>query len=210
MAEVKEVHLKLPEWAVVETMNLRNAKDSYNEVERVQIVNRFAKLNTENNTGGPFAAAIFERDSGKLLVAGVNRVVPTSMSAAHAEVTVLSVAQQMLGTFDLGGKGLPAYQLVVNWRPCTMCFGAVIWSGVRSLLLAGYGQEVEEITGFDEGPIPGGEANGDNGRPLWMAELEKRGIEVKTASDELRNEAIEGFKFFRDSGSLVYNGRLGD
>ena len=73
-----------------------------------------------------------------------------------------------------------------------------------------HGQEVEEITGFDEGPIPGGEANGDNGRPLWMAELEKRGIEVKTASDELRNEAIEGFKFFRDSGSLVYNGRLGD
>ena len=65
------------------------------------------------------------------------------MSSAHAEVTVLSVAQQMLGTFDLGGTGLPAYQLVVNWRPCTMCFGAVIWSGVRSLLLAGYGIEVE-------------------------------------------------------------------
>jgi len=60
----------------------------------------------------------------------------------------LSLAQKILGTYDLGGPGLPVYQLVVNWLPCAMCFGATCWSGVRSLVIAGSGSELEEITGF--------------------------------------------------------------
>ncbi|WP_329551009.1 hypothetical protein [Streptomyces sp. NBC_00696] len=28
------------------------------------------------------------------------------------------------------------------------------WSGVRRLLIAGHGPEVEDLTGFDEGPPP--------------------------------------------------------
>jgi len=89
-----------------------------------------------------------------------------------------------------------------------MCYGAIIWSGVKSVLLAGYGPEVEEFTGFDEGPVPGGAgidpATGDE---FWKGELRKRGIEIETASAECRQEAIDGFKFFRDSGDIVYNAR---
>jgi tRNA(Arg) A34 adenosine deaminase TadA len=203
--EYKSVHLELPEWCIEENKKL---KDSYNQTERCQLVNRFARLNTEHRTGGPFAAAVVERESGKPLIVGVNRVVPTKMSSAHAEVTVLSVAQQMVDSFDLGAPGMPEYQLVVNWTPCTMCFGAVIWSGVRSVLLSGYGLEVEEITGFDEGPIPGGPGKDEaTGKERWMLELEKRGIEIIVAGGAMREEAIEGFKFFRDSGDTVYNGR---
>src|SRR5690606_5279367 len=106
--------------------------------------------------------------SGKPVVIGVNRVVPSNCSSAHAEVMTLSLAQKILGTSDLGGAGLPAYQLVVNWRPCVMCYGAVLWSGVRSLVIAGSGPELEEITGFDEGPI----------HPQWDDELAKRGIDL--------------------------------
>lgn len=160
------------------------------------------------------ATGIFEKATGKPLVVGVNRVVPTKMSSAHAEVTVISVAQQMLGTFDLGASHLPEYQLVVNWMPCTMCFGAIIWSGVKSVLLAGYGSEVEEYTGFDEGPVPGGPGiDPATGREYWKGELEKRGIEILTSDEVMggsmacREEAIEGFKFFRDSGDIVYNAR---
>ena len=31
--------------------------------------------------------------------------------------------------------------------------GAVLWSGVRELVLAGEGPELEELTGFDEGVV---------------------------------------------------------
>jgi len=109
----------------------------------------------------------------------------------------LSLAQRILGTFDLGGPGLPAHQLVVNWRPCAMCYGAVPWSGVRSLVVAGDGPELEEITGFDEGPV----------HPDWRRELERRGIEV--TADVLRDEAIAVWREFAAGEQLVYNGRLG-
>jgi len=109
----------------------------------------------------------------------------------------ISVAQKILGTFDLGGAGLPAHQLVVNWRPCAMCYGAVLWSGVRSLVIAGEGPELEEITGFDEGPI----------HPEWEAELQRRGIEV--VNNILRNEALDAYREFAHSHNLVYNARQG-
>ncbi|GAB5491110.1 MAG: nucleoside deaminase [Phototrophicaceae bacterium] len=189
--------ISLPEWAEQKLETMRG--QIYETLEdRMKPVIEFSRLNFEHETGGPFAAGIYERDTGKLLVIGVNRVVPLNMSSAHAEVVTISVAQQMLNTYDLGGEGLPAYQLVVNWRPCAMCYGSIPWSGIRSLVIAGSGNEVEEITGFDEGPI----------HPDWKAELEKRGIDV---TDNILNaEAIEVFHQYAASDPLVYNGRSGD
>lgn len=189
--------ISLPEWAEKELETMRG--QVYESLEdRMKPVIRFSRLNFEHDTGGPFAAGIYEKDTGKLLVIGVNRVVPTNMSSAHAEVVAISLAQNLLNTFDLGGKDLPAYQLVVNWRPCAMCYGAIPWSGIRSLVIAGSGNEVEEITGFDEGPI----------HPEWRKELEKRDIDV--TEDIMNAEAIQVFRDFAASDRLVYNGRLGD
>ena len=134
-------------------------------------------------------------NSRKMVTIGVNRVIPSNCSSAHAEIVALSLAQRKLGTFDLGGPGLPAHQMVVNWRPCAMCYGAVPWSGVRSLVVAGSGPELEELTGFDEGPI----------HPKWKEELEKRGIDV--VNNILTDEACEVFRAFGQSQRLVYNGR---
>ena len=159
---------------------------------------RFSQLNIEHNTGGPFAAGVFERDSGRCVIIGVNRVMDSNCSSAHAEVMALSLAQQALGQWDLGSAGLPAYQLVVNWRPCVMCYGAALWSGIRSLVVAGSGPELEQITGFDEGPI----------HPDWKGEFQKRGIEV--TDNILTNEAIAVFRQFRDEGCVVYNARQGE
>jgi tRNA(Arg) A34 adenosine deaminase TadA len=191
-----QITLTMPDWADAEVAKLPPIMPSLEE--RMTAVIHFSRLNIEHNSGGPFAAGVFERDSGKLVVIGVNRVVPQNCSVAHAETVALSLAQQKLGTFDLGGPGLPAYQLVVNWRPCAMCYGAVVWSGIRSLVIAGSGPELEAITGFDEGPI----------HPHWQAELEARGIEV--IDGVLTNEATAVFHAFRESGALVYNGRLGN
>ena len=188
--------LDLPDWAV-EALNLLPPYFPTLE-ERMAAVINFSRLNFQRGTGGPFAAGIFERDSGRLVVIGVNRVVPFNCSSAHAEVMAISLAQSLLGTYDLGAAGLPAHQIVVNWRPCAMCLGAVLWSGVRSLVIAGDGPELEAITGFDEGPV----------HPQWINEVNSRGIEV--INNVLREEAIEAYKAFAASEAFVYNARLGD
>lgn len=183
----------LPDWAVAEQASLPIHMPSVEE--QMGAVIRFSQLNIDNQTGGPFAAGIFERDSGRRIVLGVNRVVPTNISSAHAEVVTLSLAQQMLGCWDLGSAQLPELQLVVNWRPCAMCYGATIWSGIRSLVIAGSDDACESITGFDEGPI----------HPRWKEELIRRGISIQDGV--LYHKAIEVFENFRDAGYVVYNGR---
>jgi tRNA(Arg) A34 adenosine deaminase TadA len=190
-----DILLSMPTWTADELARLPQTIPTLEE--RMAAVIRFSQLNFEHGTGGPFAAGVFARDSGKLLVIGVNRVMPSNCSSAHAEVMALSLAQKQLGVYDLGGPGLPAHQLVVNWRPCAMCYGAVIWSGVRSLVVAGAGPELEEITGFDEGPMPAD----------WVGELHRRGIEV--IQNVLREEACDVFRAFRASGNVVYNARQG-
>ncbi len=188
--------LDLPDWAVDE---LNRLPAYFADVKaRMAAVINFSRLNFQHNTGGPFAAGIFERDSGRLVVIGVNRVVPFNCSSAHAEVMTISLAQKLLGEYDLGAAGLPAHQMVVNWRPCAMCVGAVLWSGVRSLVIAGDGPELETITGFDEGPV----------HPQWMSEVNDRGIEV--VNNVLREEAIAVYKEFAESEAPVYNARSGE
>lgn len=187
--------LSLPDWAIAALNEMPSHLPTLEE--RMAAVIDFSRRNFVNQTGGPFAAGVFERDSGRLVVIGVNRVVRSNCSSAHAEIMALSLAQRILGTFDLGGPGLPPHQLVVNWRPCAMCYGAVPWSGVRSLVVAGDGPELEAITGFDEGPV----------HPDWRRQLAQRGIEVIT--DVMRDEAIAVYREFAASEQLIYNGRLG-
>ncbi len=188
--------LDLPDWAVAELQELPEHLPDLQS--RMAAVIRFARLNFLRQSGGPFAAGVFERDSGRLIVIGVNRVMPLNCSSAHAEVLALSLAQRQLGVYDLGGPGLPAHQLVVNWSPCAMCLGAVLWSGVRSLVIAGAGPEVEQITGFDEGPMPAD----------WRMELANRGITL--TEDILREEALADFRIFAASQAIVYNARQGE
>lgn len=190
-----QIKLDLPDWAIAELNQLPTHLPTIEE-QMAEVI-KFSRLNIQHQTGGPFAAGVFERDTGKLVVIGVNRVVPRNCSSAHAEVMALSLAQHRLNTFDLGGPGMLDHQLVVNWRPCAMCYGATLWAGVRTVVIAGSGPELEEITGFDEGPI----------HPNWRQEWQARGVEV--VEDILKDEAIKVFHEFAASGQLVYNGRLG-
>jgi tRNA(Arg) A34 adenosine deaminase TadA len=188
--------VSLPQWAVDEN---RLLPEFIPDVEqRMREVIRFAELNFDKKTGGPFAAGIFEKNSGKVVGIGVNRVVPSNNSSAHAEIVAISLAQTKLATFDLGGPGMPDFQIVVNGRPCAMCCGALPWSGVRSLVIGASGERIESLTGFDEGAV----------HPNWQQELEARGIEV--IENVLAKDAEVVFQRFRDSDEPVYNGRSGD
>ena len=184
--------LALPEW--VEAFLEKQGSVFEEGEERMRLVIELSHLNVKNETGGPFGAGIFERDSGKLIAVGVNIVVGTNCSLAHAEMVSIGIAQQKLKTFDLGGQGMPAYELVSSTEPCAMCLGAIPWSGVRRLVCGGRGRDACAI-GFDEGVKV----------PDWVDSLESRGIAV--LRDVLREEAREVLTRYQESGGLIYNGR---
>jgi tRNA(Arg) A34 adenosine deaminase TadA len=190
-----QVTLKLPGW--VEEL-LPDPERSYpTEEDRMRLVVELSRLNVERGTGGPFGAAIFERETGRLLAPGMNLVVPTSCSVAHAEMVAIMIAQQVVGDFDLGSEGKPAYELYASTEPCAMCFGATPWSGVRSLLCGARDEDARAV-GFDEGAK----------LPDWAAALEERGISVKR--DVLREDAARVLRDYANSGGEIYNARQGD
>lgn len=189
--------IALPAWIDDELADLPEALTD--QEERMRLVNRLAARNFREGNGGPFAAIVVERASGRIVSVGVNVVLGTGISSGHAEVTALGLAQARLGSWDLGAEGLPEHELVVNWRPCVQCYGAAMWSGVRSLVIAGDGPELEQISTFDEGPM----------HEQWREQFEARGIAV--TSDVLRDEAIEVFRAYREAvdadAVVVYNAR---
>ena len=155
-----------------------------------------ARLNCEQGTGGPFGAAVFSTATHTLIATGVNLVIPTNCSVAHAEIVALMLAQQTIGSHDLGAPGLPSHELVTSCEPCAMCLGAICWSGVRQLVCGAKGTDAEAI-GFDEGSKP----------QDWISTLTERGITVIT--DIARPQATQVLQNYVEQGGEVYNGRQG-
>ena len=183
--------MTLPTWLVDEADTLPAVLPTLEE--RMALVNRLADRNWREGNGGPFAAIVVDDTTGELVSAGVNVVLSTGKSSGHAEVMALGLAQQRLGRWDLGAGA--ELSLVVNWRPCVQCYGATMWSGVRSLVVAGSGPELEELSGFDEGPMVAD----------WAEQFEARGIRV--TQDVGREEALEVYRAYGASDALVYNAR---
>jgi tRNA(Arg) A34 adenosine deaminase TadA len=185
-----DLHIALPAWL---TETCAECGPLASDAERMAFVVELSRRNVETRSGGPFAAAVFEIDSGRLVAAATNLVVASRCSAAHAEVLALSFAQQARGDHDLGASGLPGVELVGSCEPCAMCLGAIGWSGVRRVVCAATGADAETI-GFDEGPKPAD----------WAGELRRRGIEV--VEGVLRAEAVAVLLTYRQLGGLIYNG----
>lgn len=161
--------------------------------ERMRLVVDLSRENVRRRSGGPFAAAVFERDSGRLVAVGLNGVTRLRNSAAHAEVVALMLAQRRLGSFSLEAAGLPVHEIVSSCAPCAMCLGAVLWSGARRLTWAAHREDALAI-GFDEGPV----------FPQSLRYLEQRGIEA--VPGPLREEAREILLAYRSGGGEIYNG----
>ena len=158
--------LSLPEW--IDDFLKEYQFPLVSNEERMRFVLKLTLQNIEKITGGPFGAAVFERESGQLVSVGVNVVLKQGCSAAHAEMMAIMLAQQELGTHDLGIAELPEFQLVTSGKMCAMCLGSVVWSGVREVLASAQPEDVENIVGFDEGPVPAD----------YDQQLEKRGISI--------------------------------
>jgi tRNA(Arg) A34 adenosine deaminase TadA len=187
---------ELPAW-VDEELEAARA-DLGSDEGRMRLLNRLAERNVAEGSGGPFSALTVRRGSGEVVAAGVNLVLASGLSSMHAEVVTISVTQARLGTWDLGSLDDPL-ELWVNWRPCAMCYGSTLWSGVRGLVVAGDGPELEELTGFDEGPM----------REDWAQQFEDRGIAVRIGV--LRDEAVAVFaRYGANPDRTVYNATLTD
>jgi tRNA(Arg) A34 adenosine deaminase TadA len=162
--------------------------------KRMCFVIACASKSISSNSGGPFAAAVFEHTSHALVAAGVNLVTTQCCSSAHAEIVALSFAQQNLGRFDLSDGGKCQYELVTSTAPCAMCLGAVPWSGVARLVCGARDEDARAV-GFDEGAKVAD----------WIAQLNSRGIEVLT--DVCREEAVSVLRAYASLGGIIYNSR---
>ncbi|GHC60782.1 nucleoside deaminase [Roseibacillus persicicus] len=193
-----KIEISLPSWLLADVAALDEEQSWAAGEERMAWVLSLARRNIEEESGGPFAAAVFEKESGRLVAAGVNRVIPAYTSIAHAETVALALAQQKLKTHDLAAAGLPAMELVASAQPCIQCFGNTWWSGVKGLVIGARADDVESIVGFHEGPLPDG----------WPDLLENRPEPLPNVSvtrDLLREEARAVLALYRDSGGMVYN-----
>jgi tRNA(Arg) A34 adenosine deaminase TadA len=82
--------------------------------------------------------------------------------------------------------------LATSSQPCCQCYGATVWAGIDRLLIGARAEDVEELTEFDEGPLPAD----------WIGELERRGIAV---TRDLEREAARAvLRTYGEAGGERY------
>jgi len=184
------VHIEYPEW-VDEIIDWE--RTYHDDRERMSLAIAVAKENVERGTGGPFGAAIFESESGKLVSVGMNSVVRLNNCTLHGEMVAFMMAQQRVGSYTLKSASLPAHELHTSCEPCAMCLGTTLWSGVRRVV---YGATREDATilNFEEGPV----------FPESYKYLEDRGIEI--VRQVMRDEARKILELYRAKSGRIYNG----
>ena len=181
--------LPLPEWA---RTSVGNSGIFAGNAEKMAFAIGLARINVEEGTGGPFGAAIFNRESGDLVSAGVNLVVAGMNSVLHAEMVAIMAAEAKLGTYTLAARG--RFELFSSCEPCAMCLGGILWSGVERLVCAAAADDARAI-GFDEGPV----------YPESYRYLEERGIEIERGF--MREEGKRVLELYRERGGILYNRR---
>ena len=182
------IQISLPAW-IPEIAEV--GKHYASREDRMRLCIELARQNILRDRGGPFGAAVFECESGRLVGAGVNRVVPLNNSVLHAEMMAYMHAEQQLGSYTLAAQGLPDHEVVSSCEPCAMCLGGAQWAGVKRIVFGATRDDASELD-FDEGPV----------FPESYVYLQARGIE--TIRGFMRDEAREIFRLYREVGGPVY------
>jgi tRNA(Arg) A34 adenosine deaminase TadA len=187
-----QVHLTLPSWV---HDGVDTTRTYANDDEKVSLAIALSRRNIEERSGGPFGAAVFGPDD-RLIAIGVNRVLPHSCSVAHAEMMAYMLAQLRTQRPRLNrneaDEPVGPITLATSSQPCCQCYGATVWAGVDRLLIGARSDDVEELTEFDEGPLPAD----------WVGELEARGVAV--VRDIQRDAARDVLRAYGESGGEAY------
>ena len=186
-----KLNLELPDW--IDAFLAEYPAKIFSLETQMRFVLDLTERNIREKTGGPFGASVFEQESGKLLSFGLNFVVGQNCSAAHAEMMALMLAQKKIGHYDLGDARFPAHRLVTSGKMCAMCLGNVCWSGIKEVVSSAEPEDVERITGFDEGPTP----------QDYTEQLNLRGINL--VPELLREQGKEVLQLYVDLNGQVYN-----
>jgi len=184
-----QCELSLPAWLEGFIGKWSHSLDTVEDRMRLAIA--LAGENVRQKTGGPFGSIVVEERVCRLLGVGVNLVTGLDLSLAHAEMIAVSLAQSAVGNWNLGA-GDRQVQLVTSCEPCAMCFGAVPWSGVSSLVWGAL-REDAEAAGFDEGDKPAD----------WIQSLERRGI--RTQGGVMRREAAGVLRRYVRKDGTIYH-----
>jgi len=183
------IHFEYPSWVEQQVDGNRVYSD---DEEKMRLAITMSHINVLQGTGGPFGAAIFETESGRLVSVGMNSVVRLQNCTLHGEMVAFMMAQQRVQSFTLSAEGLPAHELFTSCEPCAMCLGATLWSGV-SRVVCGAAREDASALNFDEGPV----------FPESYRYLEARGISI--TRNVLRDEARAVLELYRGQGGTVHN-----
>lgn len=168
---------------------VRSAGPLDTDAQKLTLAITLAKHNVTHG-GGPFGAAVFAKNT--LIAAGVNCVLGSGFSIAHAEIVALMNAQHVVA--QQPSLPAPPYTLFSSAEPCCQCFGALIWAGIDRLVYGASKADVEAI-GFDEGPKPA----------HWCNVLRQKGIAV--VEELCRDEAREPLRLYAERGGAIYGSR---
>ena len=100
-----------------------------------------------------------------------------------------ATSQQRTQRNRLNETGGP-WTLATSSQPCAMCYGALFWAGIDELLIGARAEDVRDLAGFDEGPLPAD----------WQGELHKRGISVQ--ADLAREAACDVLRDYGNGGHV--------
>ncbi len=185
-----KVEIEYPEWVD----SIARWDQPYESSEdKMRLAINVSRLNVDRGDGGPFGAAIFELESGRLISVGMNSVVRYNNCTLHGEMVAFMMAQQRVGSFTLNAPALPAHELYTSCEPCAMCLGATLWSGVRRVVYGAAREDASRLN-FEEGPV----------FPESYRYLEVRGIEI--VRNILRDEARAVLDAYRAKSGKIYNG----
>jgi guanine deaminase len=108
----------------------------------MQIAHSEATKGMLANDGGPFGAVVVKDE--KIIATAHNEVLKTNDPTAHAEITAIRRASEVLGSFELSGC-----DLYTTCYPCPMCLGAIYWARIDRVF---YGATKEDAAhgGFDD------------------------------------------------------------
>jgi len=194
------ISITLPDWAIEYEKSLQDQVFKTEE-EMMAVAIQLSKRNIEEDTGGPFGAAIFEydrsTDQSTLFSIGMNRVVPLGNSTLHGEMVAIQFGQKKMQNFSFSSASCrevgKEYHLYTSCEPCCMCLGGTLWSGVSKLVCGATKADAEAI-GFDEGPV----------FPQSYVALEAAGCKV--VRNVLKDEGAAVLQRYGEIG-VIYNGK---
>lgn len=184
------IHLEYPDW-VDGVVDWERRYESDHDKMRLAIA--VSRENIAREAGGPFGAAIFDRDSGRVVAVGMNSVVRLNNCTLHGEMIAFMMAQRRVGSFTLHAPNLPPHELFTSCEPCAMCLGATLWSGVRRVVCGAAREDASRLK-FEEGPV----------FPESYRYLEDRGIAIER--NVLRDEARAVLELYQTTSGTIYNG----